>query len=135
MYKIIFLLCFLIPDVKPASGKKTIVDKVDVIELNHRYDDEERHCYDQYIMWEWSPDYKRYHVVAWTLDEQKSNNLRKVTKDHNTGKYVLTYVDSQTGLSRKIYAPIYKETSSSSDPERENKEIFPEKYRRGLSKK
>jgi hypothetical protein len=135
MYKVIAIFVFLlISDVGSLIHRKdTIVDKVDMIELNHRYDDAGKHCYDQYLFWEWSVDYKRYHIVAWTLDEQKSSAPRILSKNDN--RYTLTFYDRGISKNRKVIANVFRETETQYDPERENKNVFDEKYRRGLSKK
>ncbi len=109
----------------PNSNR--VAQKVDLIELNHCSDDLGRHCYDQIVFYEWSPDYRRYHVVAWCLVD---NGLSRVpTLDRDKKRYVVRWYDSETGRNREIWSPLFRETWSNSDPERANKKLMEEKYR------
>lgn len=107
-----------------------VVQKVDLIELNHCYDDLGRHCYDQVVFYEWSPDYRRYHVVAWCLIENGSS--RTPILDRAKKQYVVRWHDRDSGRSREIWSSLYRETWSNSDPERANKKLMDEKYRVAL---
>ena len=113
-----------------SSSNSKQVQKVDLVELNHRYDDQGRHCYDQVIFYEWSPDFRRYHVVAWCLVDNGLSRLPMF--DHARNNYVVRWVDRETGRQREIWAPVYRETWSDWDPERANKELMDEKYRISL---
>lgn len=130
------LSCVFLPTVLLACGSgdakdlNSVVQRVDLIELNHRYDDQGRHCFDQVIFYEWSPDYRRYHVVAWCLVDQ--GLTRRPALDHNKHRYVVRWEDRDTGQHRVIWAPIYRETWSDWDPEKANKELMDEKYRVSL---
>lgn len=140
MYRLSFLGSLVqgivIPTIALALGtgeplqKNKVVQRVDLVELNHRYDDQGRHCYDQVIFYEWSPDYRRYHVVAWCLVDQGLSRLPQY--DHATDRYVVRWLDRESNLFREIWAPVYRETWSDSDPERANKELMDEKYRVSL---
>ncbi|MBX3420499.1 MAG: hypothetical protein KF752_02975 [Pirellulaceae bacterium] len=114
-----------------AGGRvQTQVHRVDLVEWNHCYDDLGRHCYDQIVFYEWSPDYRRYHVVAWCLVD---NNLSRLPSlDRAKNQYVVRWHDRDTGRSREIWSPLYRETWSNSDPERANKKLMDEKYRVSL---
>lgn len=115
-----------------GGGHQTtpIVQRVDLIELNHCHDDQGRHCYDQLVFYEWSPDYRRYHVVAWSLVD---NGLARMpTLDRDKQKYLIRWHDRETGRSREIWSPLFRETWSNSDPERANKKLMDEKYRVSL---
>lgn len=111
-------------------AKSAQVQKVDLVELNHRYDDQGRHCYDQVIFYEWSPDYRRYHVVAWCMVDNGLSQLP--TLDRTRNNYVVRWTDRETGRNREIWAPVYRETWSDWDPEHANKKLMDEKYRVSL---
>lgn len=49
----------------PYSDVRT--DRVDVIEINHLYDDEGKHVLDQWIAWDWCPSERAYRVVDWRI--------------------------------------------------------------------
>lgn len=107
-----------------------LVQRVDLIELNHCHDDLGRHCYDQVVFYEWSPDYRRYHVVAWCLVD---NGLSRMpTLDRDKQQYVVRWYDRETGRNREIWSPLFRESWSNSDPERANKKLMDEKYRVSL---
>jgi len=108
----------------------TVVQRADLIELNHCHDEFGRHCYDQVVFYEWSPDYRRYHVVAWCLVD---NGLwRMPTLDRHKQQYLVRWHDRETGRPREIWSPLFRETWSNSDPERANKKLMDEKYRVAL---
>lgn len=117
----------------PGSGTWSsgeLSQRVDLIELNHFYDDRGRHAYDQVIFYEWSPDYRRYHVVAWCLVE---NNLgRMPTRDHDRDAYVVRWYDRDARMQRSVWSPAFRETWSQTDPERANKKLMDEKHRISL---
>ena len=98
-----------------------------VIEINHRYDDQGRHCYDQMILWDWNAQYRRHHVAAWFLiDPARHEMPRKV------GDMWYFTIPKLDGPQVKIKSKIRRETWTEHDPEREDKKLFDEKYRRGL---
>jgi hypothetical protein len=103
------------------------IQRVDLIELNHCHDETGRHCYDQLVFYEWSPDYRRYHVVAWCLVDQ--GLARMPAFDHSKRLYIVSWYDRESGRHREIWSPIFRETWSDSDPERANKKLLDEKYR------
>ena len=63
------LLPLLLMATGPGGSNTVLRESVDLIELNHFYDDLGRHAYDQVIFYEWSEEYCRYHVIAWCLVE------------------------------------------------------------------
>ena len=114
----------------PGPRGRDVTEKVDLIELNHFYDDLGRHAYDQVIFYEWSPDYRRFHVIAWCLLE---NDLSRMpTRNPNNGEYVVRWHDRDAKVQREVRSPLYRETWSQVDPERVNKKLLDEKYRTSL---
>jgi hypothetical protein len=97
---------------------RAAVEWVDMIELNHCYDESGEHRFDQIICWEWSYDYRRYHVVAWWMP----------------GGELTQQLDGDTArhASRVYRAPLRRETwTVGYDPEVENRKVFPCYLRRG----
>ena len=113
-----------------TTSSRELVQSVDLIELNHFYDDLGRHAYDQVIFYEWSPDYRRYHVVAWCLVED--NLSRMPTLDHDRRQYSVRWYDKDARVQRVVWSPMFRETWSTTDPERANKKLLDEKYRVSL---
>lgn len=91
---------------------------VDVIELNHCYFGDTE-ALTQVIFWDWSPDYRRYHCQGWAYYRGSHITLR------NGGA-----VAKVNGAS--IRARIFRETFTDHDPERKNRDVFPEVFRRRL---
>lgn len=99
------------------------------IEINHRYDDMDRHCYDQVLLWDWNAEYRRYDVQAWFL--LSNNTLHE--RPRKVGDYYIIDL-TRDGKSYKIKSKIFRETWTDTDPERDNKNLMDEKFRRGLKK-
>ncbi len=114
----------------PGPRGRDVTETVDLIELNHFYDDLGRHAYDQVIFYEWSPDYRRFHVIAWCLVE---NDLSRMpTRNACNGEHVVRWYDRDAKVRREVHSPLYRETWSQVDPERVNKKLLDEKYRTSL---
>lgn len=113
-----------------ANTRGELKERVDLIELNHSYDDQGRHKYDQVIFYEWSPDFRRFHVIDWCLVEDDENRFPR----RATGKreYVVRWYDKDNKVHREIRSRLYRETWSCIDPERANKEYLAEKHRVSL---
>ena len=122
-------LILAVPGHSPTSGEE-LSQRVDLIELNHFYDDLGRHAYDQVIFYEWSLDYRRYHVIAWSLVED--NLARMPTHDHARDVYVVRWYDRDAKMKRSVWSKLFRETWSQVDPERANKKLMDEKYRVSL---
>ena len=104
-----------------------IRDAVDVIEVNHFYDDCGRHVFDQQIFWDWSGT--RYQVVAWRLI--KSPEMLP-HRDWKRGGYVAMWRDNET--LREVRAPAIRETWTQYDPELAERQVLPQEQRRHLTK-
>lgn len=121
---------------KPKRGAtigRKLSETVDLIELNHFYDDLGRHSYDQVIFYEWSPDYSRYHVIAWSLVEQDKSRVPR--KDAHRKDYYVEWYDRDARVYREVRSKVCRETWSQIDPERANKKLMDEKYRLSLLQK
>ncbi len=101
--------------------------RVDLIELNHYYDNQGKHQFDQVIFYEWSPDYRRFHVIAWSLVEGDLKRLPR--RLPGSGLTSVTWFDRDAKIHREVQAKLYRETWSQSDPERTNKRWIEEKDR------
>jgi hypothetical protein len=113
-----------------STGSKPLAERVDLIELNHCYDDLGRHTFDQIIFYQWSPDYRRFHVIAWCLVE---NDLSRMpTKVPGGEDYVVNWYDRDARVQRQVRSNTYRETWTQSDPERLNRKFLNEKYRTSL---
>lgn len=118
-----------------SSSSSAIESRVDLIELNHFYDDLGRHAYDQVILYEWSPDYRRHHVIAWMLLDESSEIGKFPQKEQGSRDWIVKWYDRDAKTKRIVRSKLYRETWSQVDPERENKQLFDEKYRTTLPSK
>lgn len=101
-------------------------DSVDVIEVNHVYDDCGKHCFDQLIFWEWIPELKRYVVVDWRM------NRASVYPRFDSGQWVILFFDYDS--LRQIRAISTAETWTQHDPEIADRDFLPKHHRRKLSR-
>lgn len=127
----LYLLLPILLTIESGSRSSEVYERVDLIELNHHHDDLGRHAFDQVIFYEWSPDYRRFHVIAWFLVEDQFTRLpRKLSN----GDYVVKWQDHDAQVRREIHSRLFRETETSSqvDPERVNKKLFDEKLRASL---
>lgn len=116
----------------PSDGTPTLRESVDLIELNHFYDDLGRHTYDQVIFYEWSAEYTRYHVLAWCLVEDDQSRMPVMLPG---GREVqVRWYDRDVKRTREVRSKLFRETWTQTDPERENKKLLDEKYRNSLLK-
>ena len=113
-----------------GKSRGELSESVDLIELNHYYDDLGRHAYDQIIFYEWSSEYRRFHVIAWCLVEE--DLMRLPTRDHARKAYSVRWQDRDSKKMRTVWSKHYRETWTQSDPERDNKKLMDEKYRISL---
>lgn len=124
------LLPILFVASSPQVRTSGVVDRVDLIELNHFFDDLGRHAYDQVIFYEWSPDYRRHNVMAWCLVEDDLNRLP--VRLPGSGDYSVRWHDRDAKVKREVRSAKYRETWTQTDPERANKKMLDEKNRTSL---
>jgi hypothetical protein len=103
-------------------------DRVDVMEVNHCFNDAGVHQYDQVIFWDWSSEHSRYQVRAWRLVKQSDSlPYRSAERD----EFVCMWRDRD--LFREVRAPLMRETWTCYDPEAIDRETLPETKRLGLT--
>lgn len=113
-----------------------VADEVfDRVELNHFYDENAKHVFDQMIFWRHYKGDNRYHVEAWRLvkrpDEVKRPNI-EATKDYKRGLWTVIWFDGET--LRKITAYHFVETWTQHDPELVEREFKAKERRPDLAK-
>ncbi len=110
----------------------TAHEHVDLIELNHFYDDLGRHVYDQVIFYEWAPDQKEFHVRAWCLVDPKECPNCQPWSSQDGEQWHVRWYDKDHRLVRQLDADHFRETWTQIDPERANKKKLDEKLRTAL---
>jgi len=100
-------------------------DAVDLVELNHYYDDHGRRVFDQVIFYDWWPSRDRYMVRAWRLVKCK-----EILPVKGGAGYRSTWFDGE--LLRDVSAWQFKETWTQFDPELAERDYLPKENRREL---
>jgi hypothetical protein len=106
-----------------------VEEHVDLIELNHFYDHQGRHVYDQVIFYERAADTGKFQVRAWCLVEDRDALNRRPVKDVATQLYHVDWYDNDQKLMRKLSSRLFRESWSQIDPERADKKFHDERSR------
>jgi hypothetical protein len=102
-------------------------ESVDLIELNHFYDEHGRLVFDQVIFYDWAPADARYNVRAWRLVKNPSQLPQR---DWTGGGYSALWQDGEQ--IRHIYSKSIRETWTQYDPELVEREYLPKERRKEL---
>lgn len=124
MLVVMMLLVGLIP------SDVVIESQVDVVEINHFYDNQARLVFDQIIFYDWSYVDNRYQVIGWRLIKGTNQIPNKV---YGTNYYQSIWYDD--GVLRRLRTKVLRETwTQNYDPELLERESCPKEYRKGLRK-
>ena len=104
-------------------------DVVDLIEVNHFYDEHGRLVFDQVIFYDWAATEGRYNVRAWRLLKEKAQVPRR---NFLTGEYETIWNDGD--VLRRVRGQAFRETWTQHDPELREREYLPKEKRRELYK-
>ena len=104
-------------------------ERVDLIEVNHFYDEQGRLVFDQIIFYDWSALESRYHVRAWRLLKTPAQMPRKSWEERG---FVAILHDGE--VLRKVKASSMRESWTQYDPELAEREYLPKEQRRELRK-
>ncbi len=108
------------------------LDRVDVVEINHFFDEQGRLVFDQLIFYDWCAVQKRYNVRDWRLLKSPAQIPVRNWKDRD---YVAVWHDfKERDVLRKVVAKMIRETWTQYDPELLEREFLPQEKRRELSK-
>ena len=110
-----------------APKDDVVRESVDLIELNHFYDEHGRLVFDQVIFYDWSAGEARYNVRAWRLVK---NPAQLPQRDWRLGGYSAMWQDGEQ--TRYIYSKSIRETWTQYDPELVEREYLPKERRREL---
>lgn len=113
----------------PSLPESVTAEQVDVVEVNHFYDDNGRHVFDQVIFYDWSDGWQRHQVVAWRLIKDRSQ-LPQRNWQASSESYVTFWVDQE--VLRKVTAKSFRETWTQYDPELLEREALRKEDRREL---
>jgi len=102
-------------------------ESVDLIELNHFYDEHGRLVFDQVIFYDWASGESRYNVRAWRLVKNPSQLPQR---DWSGGGYSAMWQDGEQ--IRHIRSKSIRETWTQYDPELVEREHLPKEKRKEL---
>lgn len=115
-----------------GNSDACLIEFVDLVELNHFFDQQGRHVYDQVIFYERHPGNGKYHVRAWCLVEDRESLNRRPVKDVHNDLYRVDWLDTDLRVLRSIRSKLYRESWSHVDPERTDKKQLDERLRLSL---
>jgi len=102
-------------------------DRVDLVEVNHFYDDAGRHVFDQVIYYDWSPLDCRHVVRAWRMVK---NPAQLPKRNWHDDTYTATWNDGD--VLREVRAESIRESWTQYDPELLERDYLPKEKRREL---
>ena len=108
-----------------GSSRVDVPIQVDLIELNHAQNREGFHGFDQVIIWQWSPDYRRYDAQYWIAVGPQCISEYPIA----VGKQYQC-ISNRDGRRIVFRSRMYRETWTEGDPERTNQKLFPCEMRR-----
>lgn len=107
----------------------SVEDLVDLIEVNHFYDERGKHVFDQLIFYDWSPNQSRFEVRAWRMMKKVR---QEPLRDWSTSDYKLIF--HEHGMLRKVRGASIHETWTQFDPEIADRQWLPMHLRRELTR-
>lgn len=113
----------------------TVVERCDLVEVNHLHDGCGQHVFDQVIFWDWSPRECRFTVRAWRMVKKPEQTP---TYDWDRSVWSATWTESvaapwtEVRMLREVRSDSFRETWTQYDPELVEREILPQERRRGL---
>ncbi len=120
-------LCVLTVGSNPVSD--IVSEKVDLIEINHCYDENGQLVFDQLLFYDWSPAKARYDVRDWRLIKSP---VQVPHRNRETGGFVVIWRDGTT--MRRIHAESIRETWTQHDPEITEQQFLAKSMRRPFAK-
>jgi hypothetical protein len=120
-------VCAALVSLAIAPREDVARESVDLIELNHFYDEHGRLVFDQVIFYDWSAPAARYNVRAWRLVK---NPAQLPQRDWSAGGYSAMWQDGEQ--LRHIQSSSFRETWTQYDPELVEREYLPKERRKEL---
>jgi hypothetical protein len=121
------LFCLNAASLTPAED--VACDRVDLVEVNHFFDEHGKRVFDQVIFYDWSPSQSRYQVRAWRL--MKSSG-QYPTRNWDRGDWTAVWHDGE--VLREVRAASFRETWTQYDPELVERDYLPKEKRRDFVK-
>jgi len=104
-------------------------DRVDLIEVNHFYDEQGKHVFDQLIFYDWCAQQARYNVRAWRLYKHPAQIPQRNWQQRD---FIARWQDGM--ILREVHAETIRESWTQYDPELVERAYLPKEQRRELQK-
>lgn len=114
----------VLSDEQPTSG---VLDRVDLVEINHFCDERGRTIFHQLIFYDWCAATERYQVRAW---KPLRKDYQYPTKNWRRSCYTAVWYDK--GVKRIVEAKVLRESWTQYDPELVEREYLAPENRTGL---
>ena len=105
----------------------TVTETVDVIEINHFYDEHGRLVFDQALFYRWCRRQERHNILAWRLVKERP---QIPAMNWSRGAYSALWLDGE--VLRRTDARTVRETWTQYDPELVEREWLSKERRIGL---
>jgi hypothetical protein len=132
-----FIALLTIAAINPQPG--ILRERVDLVEVSHFYDSENRLVFDQLLFWDWSHEAGRHQLIAWRMIKPNTSDKQSVGQplmlprySHAHGEWICEWLDGD--VQRRVSATNARETWTQFDPELEDREWLPKEKRKELRK-
>ncbi len=120
-------ICAIVVALGTSPQQDVARESVDLIEVNHFYDEHGRLVFDQVIFYDWSAGDARYMVRAWRLVK---NPAQLPHRDWRDGGYATLWQDGE--VLRHVRSRSIRESWTQYDPELVEREYLPKERRKEL---
>ena len=120
-------ICAIVVALGTSPQQDVVRETVDLIEVNHFYDEHGRLVFDQVIFYDWSAGDARYMVRAWRLVK---NPAQLPSRDWKDGGYAAFWQDGEQ--LRHVRSRSIRESWTQYDPELVEREYLPKERRKEL---
>jgi hypothetical protein len=120
-------ICAIVVALGTSPQQDVARETVDLIEINHFYDEHGRLVFDQVIFYDWSAGDARYMVRAWRLVK---NPAQLPHRDWKDGGYSAFWQDGEQ--LRHVRSSSIRESWTQYDPELVEREYLPKERRKEL---
>ena len=110
-------------------GEDVVRESVDLVEVNHLFNDKGEHVFDQVVFYDLDLPNGKFQVRAWRLIKSAD---QLPYRDWRHGDYVTMWYDGEQ--LRRVRSPSLQETWTQYDPEQVEREFLPKEKRRNLRK-
>lgn len=113
-----------------STRNEVTTDRVDLVEVNHYYDEQLHPVLQQLIFYDWCRAAGRYQVRDFRIIKSVEQIPCKV---RGGDAYVVMWLDEHDGIVRRVVARTVRRTYTQYDPEMMERDHYPKEQRRELT--